>query len=105
MDILFLIAGIIFFFKKEIKISSKRTLTGRPVKILAALYILPFIYNFALGFISQLTHRNPVGSGLYVSLALIIIAIIATLYFILFYRNTEKAAPAPVTTSQNNQSL
>jgi hypothetical protein len=41
-DILFLLAGIVLFLKKEVHISRKRKLSGQPVKILAVLYVAPF---------------------------------------------------------------
>jgi hypothetical protein len=51
-DLIFLIAGIVLFIKKEVRISRKRILSGRPVKILAVLYILPFVIGSILGFIA-----------------------------------------------------
>ena len=52
MDLIFLLAGIVLLLKKHVKISSKRELSGRPVKILAILYILPFAESFIQGFMA-----------------------------------------------------
>jgi hypothetical protein len=82
MDIILLIAGIVLFFKKEVKISRKRQLTGRPVKVLALLYILPFVSAFLVGFVSRSAEVNIYNIAFTVSSGLIILAVLVTLYFI-----------------------
>lgn len=84
-DIFFLLAGIVLFFKKEVHISRKRKLSGKPVKILAVLYVLPFILSFIAGlFIPAL--GLDISYGIWISIPLVVIAIFATLYFIFFHK-------------------
>lgn len=84
-DIFFLLAGIVLFFKKEVHISRNRKLSGRPVKILAALYVLPFTISFIAGlFIPALV--LDLSYGIWVSIPLVVLAILATLYLIFFHK-------------------
>jgi membrane protein YdbS with pleckstrin-like domain len=91
-DIFFLLAGIVLFFKKEVHISRKRTLAGRPVKILAILYILPFTVGF-LGSIFVSAIGADLSSVFWVSIPLVAIAILTTLYFIFFYKESRIVLP------------
>jgi hypothetical protein len=85
-DIFFLLAGVVLFFKKEVRISSKRSLSGRPVKILAVLYVLPFVVGFvAGGFVQAGVITFEVAAN--ISLPFVIIAILATLYLIFFHKD------------------
>jgi hypothetical protein len=84
-DLFFLLAGIVLFVKREVKISRQRTLTGRPVQILAVLYLLPFIASFGGGFVISAIGA-PLDWAMWPSLGLITVAIAATLYLILFYK-------------------
>ena|SRR3989338_1565563 len=84
-DIFFLLAGIVLFFKKEIHISRNRKLSGRPVKILAVLYVLPFTLSFIAGlFIPAL--GLDLSYGFWISAALVVVALLATLYLIFFHK-------------------
>jgi hypothetical protein len=84
-DILFLLAGIVLLFTKKVRISKKRTLSGRPVKILATLYILPFTVGFIGGLIFS-TSQTALLSISWISISFTIIAVLITLYFILFHK-------------------
>lgn len=84
-DLFFLLAGIVLFFKKEVHISRKRVLTGRPVKILAVLYVLPFLASF-LGGVAASTLRFDLVYASWVGLLFAVLAVGATLYFIFFHK-------------------
>ncbi|OHA66822.1 MAG: hypothetical protein A3I38_02460 [Candidatus Wildermuthbacteria bacterium RIFCSPLOWO2_02_FULL_47_10] len=84
-DIFFLLAGIVLFFKKEVHISRKRKLSGRPVKILAVLYVLPFAVGLIAGFFISAFKLDP-AYAIWISTPLVVIAILATLYLIFFHK-------------------
>ena len=81
-ELFFLLAGIVLLFKKEVHVSRKRTITGKKVKILAVLYVAPFISGIVSGAI-QLN----MAYASWVSISLVVIAILVTLYLILFSKN------------------
>ncbi len=89
-ELFFLLAGVVLLFKKEVRISKRRLLTGRPVKILAALYIAPFIVSFIAGLTSEIAtlDSNPL---FWLSGALLLVAFFTTLYFIFFHKGTVPA--------------
>jgi hypothetical protein len=82
----FLIAGFIIIFKKEIKISSKRSIKGGAAQKLGLLYFLP-------GILTLLARTLPTEElQTITSLAVIagyIIAILATIYLVFFYKPKE----------------
>lgn len=85
MDIVLFLGGLVLVFKKEVKISSKRTLRGQKVKILGILCILPF----AVGFFGGLMVKQEVLSFQtlsWITIPFVIVAILTTLYFIFFYK-------------------
>lgn len=86
-DLFLLLAGIVLFFKKEVRISSKKTLSGRPVKILATLYVLPFTVGFVASFVASAIGIDPAFT-FWLSMPLIVIAVLITLYLIVFYKPT-----------------
>ena len=89
----FLLAGIVLFFKSEVQISKKRKLSGRPVKILAVLYALPFLVANAIGLIGgvlQVDTYTVLGWSSYGGMPFVVVAILVTLYFIFFHRDTTK---------------
>ena len=80
--------GVVLLFKKEVHISRKRTLAGRPVKILAILYILPFTVGFVASiFVSAI--GLDLSSVFWISIPLVAIAILTTLYFIVFHKDNS----------------
>jgi hypothetical protein len=84
-DIFFLLAGIVLFFKKEVHISRKRILSGRLVKILAGLYVLPFTVSLIAGVVIAAAGANPM-NGFWISIPLTVVAMLTTLYFVFFYK-------------------
>ena len=87
-DIFCLLAGVVLLFKKEVHISRKRTLAGRPVKILAILYIVPFTVGFVASiFVSAI--GLDLSSVFWISIPLVAIAILTTLYFIVFHKDNS----------------
>ena len=84
-DIFFLLAGLVLLFKKEVHISRKRVLSGRIVKILAVLYVLPFTVSFIVGIIITAVGADPMNS-IWISIPFTVVAILTTLYFIFFYK-------------------
>jgi len=84
-DILFLLAGIVILFKREVRISQTRVLSGRSVKILTFLYFLPFASGFVGGIIAGVT-GEPLALGGLFSAVFSVIAILATLYLIFCYK-------------------
>ncbi|OGZ26554.1 MAG: hypothetical protein A2365_02045 [Candidatus Nealsonbacteria bacterium RIFOXYB1_FULL_40_15] len=90
MDIILFIGGLVLLFKNEVKISKKKVLKGSKVKLLGLLCVLPFALGFVGGFI--------VSAGVitlptlyWITTPLMWIAILATLYFILFYKEKTLA--------------
>jgi hypothetical protein len=81
--ILFLLAGAYIAYKKEVKISSKRSITGKAAGRLAALYLatglLPMIMSFIPIAAVQIV-------AFFLSLTLGISCVIVTLYLVIFYR-------------------
>jgi len=99
MDIFFFLAGIVLFFRKNIAISKKRKISGRPVKILACLYVLPFISSSVLAFFSGMVHVDPYTWVPQVGAVLVIVALVATLYYIFTTKGSaSEAVPASSTT-------
>jgi len=87
-DLFFLIAGIVFLVKKEIKITKNKTLTGRRVKILAILYFFPFVFGF-LGGILASKKIISTETAFWAATPFIIIDILTTIYFIFFIQNKK----------------
>jgi hypothetical protein len=81
--ILFLLAGAFIAYKKEVKISSKRSITGKAAQRLAALYL-------ATGLLPLVMSSIPVAAiqifAFILSLILGVGSVIVTLYLVLFYR-------------------
>ena len=87
-DIFFLLAGIVLFLKKEVHISRNRKLSCQPVKILAVLYVLPFIVGLIAGVFISAFGLDP-SYGIWISTPLVVIAILATLYLIFFHKGAS----------------
>jgi uncharacterized membrane protein YfcA len=84
-DLLFFLAGVVLLFRKEVHISRTRKLTGRPVMILALLYLLPFLVSFIGGLlVAQI--GAPMQWAIIPSTGLSVIAILSTVFVILFYK-------------------
>lgn len=89
MDIILFLGGLVLLFKKEVKISSKRTLTGKKVKILGTLLILPFVVGFLGGLMVE-SGPLSIEAVSRITLPLFVIAILAILYFIFFEKKNEQ---------------
>jgi hypothetical protein len=90
MDIILFVGGLVLLFQKEVKISSKKTLRGQKVKILGILCILPFVVGILGGLMVQ---REMLGlqTLFWINIPLVVIAILTTLYFILFYKEKSES--------------
>ena len=95
--IFFFIAGIILIFKKEMHITKKRTLAGRPAKILGILYILPYLIGVLVATLAKSGIVIP-DFVIWMMMALAPIAIIATLYLVLFYKPKTSRQPPLLST-------
>lgn len=84
MDLLFFLAGIVLLFKKQVKVTAKKQISGRPLKILAFLYILPSTSSFILGIMFGPAIFDQFSWLLKVPFSLVILAMLVTLYFIFF---------------------
>ncbi len=86
LAIFFLIAGLYMIFKKEVRISSKRSIKGRVAQNIGLIFLAPAILSYVL----KLIPDSPLGVILsYVSLVGYGIAIISIFYFIFFYKSTN----------------
>ena len=89
-DIIFFIAGVVMLFKKSVRISSKRTLSGKPVKILAILYILPAAIGFFWGLLSAIGRvpaDSSINTAFWLEIPIVCLAFAATIYFIFLYKS------------------
>lgn len=84
LAIFFLIAGLYMVFKKEVRISSKRSIKGRVAQRVGLIFLVPAI----LSYVSKLIPESSLSVILvYVSLVGYGVAIISILYFIFFYKD------------------
>lgn len=83
ISILFLIAGLYMIFKKEIKISSKKSIKGKTAQYAGLIFVAPALLSYVLRLIPE---------GLFsvifafINLALFGLAVLSILYFIFFYK-------------------
>ena len=86
LAIFFLIAGIYMIAKQEVKISSKRTISGKNAKKLGLIYLIPAIFSFLplLIPIEEVIIFVPL-----VSILGYAVAIIVTIYLVFFYKSEK----------------
>jgi hypothetical protein len=85
-SLFFLLAGLYIVYKKEVKISAKRVIQGKTAEHLGALYVVAGLFPYVVNAIPT----QPIQSAAYLlSLALLAIAILATLYLIIFYKSAS----------------
>jgi len=85
-SLFFLLAGLYIVYKKEVKISAKRVIKGKTAEHLGALYVVAGLFPYVVNAIPA----QPIQSAAYLlSLALLAIAILTTLYLIIFYKSAS----------------
>lgn len=83
LAIFFLIAGLYMVFKKEIRISSKRSIKGKIAQRIGLVFVISGLLPSVIGLIPE----SPISVILgYVSIASFIIAFLSIFYFIFFYK-------------------
>lgn len=83
LAIFFTIAGLYMIFKKEVKISSKKSIKGKVAQKIGLIFIIPAILSYIL----KLIPENPINVFLiYVIFTGYAVAIISIFYFIFFYK-------------------
>lgn len=87
LAIFFLIAGLYMILKKEVRISSKKSIKGPVAQKIGLIFLVPALLSYIL----KLVPPGPFSVILaYVSLAGYAIATISIFYFIFFYKPTSK---------------
>lgn len=83
LAIFFTIAGLYMIFKKEVKISSKKSIKGKVAQKIGLIFIIPAILSYIL----KLIPENPINIFLiYIIITGYAVAIISIFYFIFFYK-------------------
>ncbi|MDP3661661.1 MAG: hypothetical protein Q8R17_02330, partial [bacterium] len=84
LAIFFLIAGLYMVFRKEVRISSKRSIKGVVAQKIGLIFLVPALLSFALKLIPDSSLSAILG---FISLAGYGIAIVSIFYFIFFYKS------------------
>ncbi len=92
LAIFFLVAGLYMVFKKEVRISSKRSIKGKIAQRIGLIFLAPAILSYLL----RLIPESPLSVILaYITLAGYGVAIISILYFVFLYKSTNEDVKIP----------
>lgn len=92
LAIFFLIAGLYIVFKKEVRISSKRSIKGKTAQRVGLIFLAPAILSYLLELIPESSISVILG---YVTLAGYGVAIISIFYLVFFYKSTNDGVETP----------
>jgi hypothetical protein len=92
LNLFFLIAGIVFFFKKKVGISKNRNVIGKKAQFIGITLMLPYLANFAANEQTQLS-ESAINFIFYFIIALDIFAILTILYFVFFSKKDNHNEP------------